>query len=381
MVKKSAALILLILLMVAVPSAAYAGPINGGSAGSGSGPGGACSSLPIPVQQQVQIASLAPWYCPINNQIASIWKGDLPIAEIALLIAFSIASMIFAVGAGIKSDRIRNFGIGELYEATASAIIIILFLFVSAVMLGLIPSFVVGTINPYATALHLINNTVNTAESAYTSLFNIYITDAEYTSVFATITLTLLNTPSLVISVNPDYYRLPILLFFMEPAVVVGDLLIDGITALLAEYYLLIFFATASIPVFLVPGVIFRALFPTRAFGGMLIAIALGFYLVAPTLFALVYYFTAPNLLSNMQITSAQLSRFGAGTGAETNGLTSTSPLPELLQNVNSEMSSFWLLILFYPALIIAVTYAFITQVSNFIGGAIYTGSRLRSFI
>lgn len=335
-----------------------------------------CTNLPVGMQ--INITSLAPWYCPINNQIAAIWKSELPLAEIALLIAFSIASIIFAVGAGMKSDRIRNFGIGELYEATASAIIIILFLFVSATMFGLVPSFIVGTINPYSTALGLMNSTINGAEGIYSSIFHIYLVGAEYSSIKIIISI---PVPGKVGIEIPNFYSVPISFFVLDPSSAIAGLLIDGITALFAEYYLLIFFALASIPVFLVPGVILRALFPTRALGGMLIAMAMGFYLVAPSLFALAYYFTTPNLLSSMQLTATQLTRFGSGTGAETNGLTSTSPLPTLLQSVNSEMSSFWLLILFYPALIVAVTYAFITQVASFIGGASYTGSRLRSFI
>jgi hypothetical protein len=374
-----AAVLLFIILSF---NSAYAIPTSppggGGGAGTLSGP---CANLPPSIQQN--ITSLAPWYCPINSEISSVWENDLPVAEIALLIAFSIASIIFAVGAGIKNDKIRNFGLGELYEATASAIIVLIFLFVSAVAFGLIPSFFVGSINPYATAFHLINQTINGAESIYTSLFNIYATDAFYTSVSITISSALppLNTLNGYLTPILQAAYAPITLLVMEPAYAIGGLLIDGIVALYAEYYLLIFFATVSIPAFLVPGVILRALFPTRAFGGMLIAMAMGFYIVMPALFAVAYYFTAPNLLSSMQTTATQLTRFGSGTGAETNGLTSSSPLPTLLQSVGSTLSSFWLLILFYPALIISVTYIFITQIANFIGGASYTGSRVRSFI
>ncbi|MEM3827521.1 MAG: hypothetical protein QXR58_02890, partial [Candidatus Micrarchaeaceae archaeon] len=248
-----------------------------------------CSNLPASVQQN--ITSSAPWYCPINAQIASEWGKDLPLAEIALLIAFSIASIIFAVGAGMKNDRLRNFGIGELYEAAASAIIILVFLFISAVAFGLVPSFFVGTINPYATAFHLINETIVGAESIYTSLFNIYAPAALYTSV--KISLYSYFAPSLAgytESLLPLFYA-PITLFVLEPASAISGLLVDGIAALYAEYYLLIFFAAVSIPAFLVPGVVLRALFPTRAFGGMLIAMAMGFYIVMPTLFAVAYYF------------------------------------------------------------------------------------------
>ncbi|MGC8622587.1 MAG: hypothetical protein ACP5UC_01325 [Candidatus Micrarchaeia archaeon] len=343
---------------------------------SSSGP---CSNLPSSIQENVQ--ANAPWYCPIDAEIASVWQQYSPIAVIALLISFSIASIIFAVGAGMKYDRLRNFGIGELYEATASSIIVLIFLFISAVAFGIIPSFFVGAINPYATAFHLMNETIVGAESIYSSLFNIYATDAFYTSFTVSIYSALYPALTGTVPTLLQSFYAPIMLFVMEPANAIGGLLIDGIAALFAQYYLLIFFASASIPAFLVPGVILRALFPTRAFGGMLIALAMGFYIVMPTLFAVVYYFTTPNLISSMQTISSQLTVLGSGTGAETNGLSSTSPIPLLISSVGSAMSSFWMLVLFYPPLIIAVTYFFVTQVSDFIGGASYSVGRLRSFI
>ena len=45
-------------------------------------------------------------------------------------------------------------------------------------------------------------------------------------------------------------------------------------------------------------------------------------------------------------------------------------------------MSSFWLQIIFYPLLIISMTYAFITQAANFLGStAKAMGGRIRGFI
>ncbi len=377
--KASAFVLAAVLLFALLSNVSFASQLGGGGNAGSPPPGGPCSNLPSSIQQNIQTS--APWYCPIDAEIASIWDQDFPLAVIALLISFSIASVIFAVGAGMKYDRLRNFGIGELYEATASAIIVLIFLFVSAVAFGLIPSFFVGMINPYATSFHLINETIVGAESIYSSLFNIYAADALYTSFTVSIYSSLYPAIGGIVPSLLQTFYAPITLFVMEPAIAIGGLLIDGIAALFAEYYLLIFFASVSIPAFLVPGVILRALFPTRAFGGMLIALAMGFFIVMPTLFAVSYYFTAPNLISSMQTISTQLTLFGSGTGAETNGLSSASPIPTLLSSVQSAMSSFWLLILFYPPLIIAVTYFFVMQVSDFIGGASYSAGRLRSFI
>ncbi|MGC8537387.1 MAG: hypothetical protein ACP5MZ_00155 [Candidatus Micrarchaeia archaeon] len=336
-----------------------------------------CGPLPNSIVSQIE--SSAPWYCPINEQVYDTWSSETPIAFAAILIAFSIAAIIFMVGAGLRNDRIRNFGLGELYEAIASAIIVGLFLYVSAVAFGIIPSLFVGTINPYATAFHLILSTIQQAEGVFSSLYNVVIMDSFYASINVELDLPISGAPP--ISLLTLLYALPLEALVIEPSIVLGTFIVEGITALYAEYYLLVFFSVASIPVFLVPGVIFRAIFPTRALGGMLIALAMGFYIVMPTMFAIAYYFTAPSILHTLSTASIQMNRFGQGSGAITNAITPDSPLVTQVGSVQSAMSSFWLLILFYPLLIIAVTYAFVTQIANFIGGASQMSGKMRTFI
>ncbi|EQD51073.1 conserved hypothetical protein, membrane, partial [mine drainage metagenome] len=211
--------------------------------------------------------------------------GDIPIALIVVMLAFLIAGGIFMVGAGIKNNRIRNFGIGELYEAAASAIMVALFVYLSAVIFGLIPGIFVGAINPYALSLHLITTTINSAENVYSGLFSVY----DYDMYLSTLSVVVgapgapqLNITGTVI----NFALLPLDIYFIEPTVVVSGFIYDGIMALYAEYYLIVFFAIAAIPVFLIPGVILRVLMPTRALGGIMISLAAGFYFVMPLLFA-----------------------------------------------------------------------------------------------
>ena len=363
---------------------------NGASNGASNAASGAATVIttttsilagcgPLPNSIVSQIENSAPWYCPINEQVYDTWSSETPIAFAAILIAFSIAAIIFMVGAGLRNDKIRNFGIGELYEAIASAIIVGLFLYVSAVAFGIIPSLFVGTINPYATAFHLILSTIQQAEGVFSSLYNVVIMDSFYASINVEIAFPIAGTPP--ISLLTLLYSLPLEALVIEPSMVLGTFIVEGITALYAEYYLLVFFSVASIPVFLVPGVIFRAIFPTRALGGMLIALAMGFYIIMPTMFAIAYYFTAPSILHTLSTASIQMNRFGQGSGAITNAITPDSPLVTQVGSVQSAMSSFWLLILFYPLLIIAVTYAFVTQIATFIGGASQMSGKMRTFI
>ncbi len=380
-------------LMAGLALMAIVATLVGAPAAAAGGGGGAipCGGVPQSIAEHLQ--SNEAWYCPINQQIWQQWTGSIPIAIIAVLLSFTVAAVILMIGTAVKSDRVRNFGVGELYEALASAIIVGSFMYVASVVFGFGLGALVGPINPYAVSFNLITSTIGTAQQFYTTLYQIYFLDSFYSSISVSISgnfkslssagsiVQMLAANSAAINLLGQAYKFPLIFFFIEPADMVSKLLSDGILALYGEYYLLVFFAVSAIPVFLVPGVVFRAIYPTRAFGGMLIALAIAFYLVMPGLFSIAYYFTTPQLQQQLRTGTSQLALYGSGSGAITNAQSSTSPIVETLGTVDAAMSSFWLLILFYPGLIIAVTYSFVTQIANFIGGASYTGSKLRSFI
>ena len=112
------------------------------------------------------IQTSAPWYCSqINVQAQSVWVQWAPLAMIVATLAFMLAVLIFMAGIATKNQRIRNFGVGEMYEAIASMLIAAGFLFITAVLFGLIPSIVTGPINPYNTSLSYILTTINTTSS------------------------------------------------------------------------------------------------------------------------------------------------------------------------------------------------------------------------
>ena len=87
------------------------------------------------------VNTVAPWYCSyLNPQIQQVWVNWLPILFIAISVSFSIATVIFLIGTVFHNDRLRTFGTGELYEAFATTIIVGLFMFLAAVMFGLLPA-------------------------------------------------------------------------------------------------------------------------------------------------------------------------------------------------------------------------------------------------
>lgn len=340
----------------------------------------ACALIPSDLSGQIEAS--APWYCPINQQIYDSWINDLPIAGAALTLAFAIAALIYLIGVLIKSDKVRNFGVGELYEATASAIIVIIFLYVCAVVFGLVPSNVVGTINPYPVAFNLMLSTIYQAETVYNSIYQVFL----YTSLTYQVGIEVdLPNPLFqyigqAASVGFKIWNVLADIFVLEPSRQLASFITDGILAIYAQYYLLEFFAVAAIPCFLVPGVIFRAILPTRSLGGILIALSIGFYLVMPSLFAVAYYLTAPSVLQQLSTSSQVLNRFG-GNGVSIGELSSGSPLVTQLTSIQSAITNFWLLMIFYPLLIIAVTYAFVVELARFLGQAPNMTGRLRTFV
>ncbi|MCL5440591.1 MAG: hypothetical protein M1448_01755 [Candidatus Marsarchaeota archaeon] len=334
----------------------------------------------LPKSLSATISNNAPWYCPINQQIYSYWVKWMPLVSVVILLSFAIAGTLIMVGIAIKSERVKNLGIGEMYEATASTIIVVLFLSVCAIMFGLGPAVTVGNLNPYATSFHLISGTIYQAEGLYQSLVSVYTTDAFWASVSPSFTAVGPITRVLGFIANIQPFTTIIKILVLAEITPIATFLNSAIAMLYLEYYTILFFAMAAIPVFLIPGTIFRAFAPTRGMGGMMIAISMGFFLVMPSLFAVVYYFTSPTLMNNMAIANAQITRFSQGTGAETNALSASSPIVSQLQQISPSISSFWLLILFYPIAIGGITYAFIVTISDFIGGATYMGSRMRSF-
>jgi hypothetical protein len=332
-----------------------------------------------PPELATQLANV-PWYCPINQQITAEWNVDLPYVFISLILAFLVSGLIIMIGIAGKSDSVRNFGMGELYEAIASTIIVGLFIYITAALFGLLPANLVGTYNPYATALNLINTTITTSENLYTSLYQTYITDSFFASVNIAISYPLsdvINPWSLIANFFDAAKQEALMIQVIEPIQVITGVLNSAIIVLWSEYYLIVFFSVAAIPVFIVPGVLFRIFLPTRPFGGMLLSLGIGFYLVMPTLFAIVSVFGLSGANASLGNATAQISNLGAGAGAINN----SGQIATQLQTVTAAMSQFWLMIIFFPGLIIALTYSFVTQMANFIGGVSYSGSRLRSFI
>lgn len=329
-----------------------------------------------------------PWYCTnVDPAAIQAWQGWMPIAYAVTVLSFMIGALLIMFGVAMRNDRMRIFGTGEMYEAMATAIIVILFSFVSAELFGILPGFFVGGYNPYSISLSYISQTINVTQNLLVNIYRIGTIDFLYAT--ETIVVCQGEGPGFT-CINKEEPISPILKFgvlqfFFWPAYSFADLSIPGFMALHLEFYFIIFLMYAAIPVFLIPGIIFRAFMPTRHLGGSMMALAIGVYFFMPILFSVAYYYTNTGVLQQLDSVTQALGAYGgcvAGgatcSNAVQNSVSPTSPLVEAIQNANNTLSAFWLSTLFYPALISAMTYAFIVQLGEIIGGMTKTSSRLR---
>ena len=323
------------------------------------------------------VNNLAPWYCTNTDPIITKeWMKFSPIMLIAVTLSYTIAAAIFMFGVALRNDRLRTYGIGEMYEATATALMVILFTFVAAVLFGLLPGLTVGAINPYDTALNYISATINTSYSAASNLF--YIGSVDYS--YSTFTIAGQIGPEPIPNVFAAT-KWPFYTFFFFPAYFLLSFLFDAMISLYTQFYMIVFFMYAAIPVFLVPGVIFRALIPTRNLGGMMMAMSIGFYFIMPLLFSVAYYFTSVGVIANLGQTQSILNQYNNAQNSMGAADSASSPLAVTLTQANSSVTSYWLSILFFPALIIAMTYMVITQAAEILGGMAKSSSKLRSLV
>ena len=313
-------------------------------------------------------SALAPWYCSqINQAVYQTWAEWEPIAVAAALVSFMVAMIIFVIGTATSNNRIKSFGMGEIYEAIATIIIVAAFSFIAAELFGVLPSAVAGPIDPYNGALTYLAKNINETATLVKALFGTYV----IASYYASISLDYVLAGESVSIVKNVYmvYAAAVSIFFLLPVDSIISIILEGLLLLYVEFYLVLFAMYASIPIFFIPGIILRAILPTRNVGGMLMAIGIGFYLIMPTLFAVAYYFTTSGALASLYSQTQAIEANSQGTGVITNAISPTSPLVLDLKGIETGMGAYWMAVLFFPSLIIAITYESIMIIGEFIGG------------
>jgi len=350
-------------------------------AGAGGG-GGSENNVPQSVgycPNQYSISAIAPWYCSQINQAAyKVFTDWEPVLMLAVLFSFMIAAIIFVAGIAARNSKLRSYGIGEFYEAAASLIFVVFFMLLAALIFGIIPGLYIG-VDPYNTSLTYIYNTINATQGLLTAIYNPAILAYFYTSITIEVNVMgeapnelgqVLNGVGAASNIV-GYLAIPLEILFIIPAIALSSLLVEGLLMLYTEFYLILFAMYASIPVLLIPGIFLRSIMPTRTVGGLLIGAAISFYFILPTLFSIAFFFTYKDTMQTFIAATAQLNSISQGSNAITNGAlpNGQNSIPQEIKTIQESMGSFWISVIFYPALILALTYFSMTTIADLLGG------------
>ncbi|MGC9149717.1 MAG: hypothetical protein ACP5FX_01215 [Candidatus Micrarchaeia archaeon] len=285
-----------------------------------------------------EVLNLPRWYLKqYDEEIKGIWKEYQPIALIAVLLSFTVASLLYSFGFILQNDRLKNYAMAEFLEAVASLLMVILFVvllqilastFFPVVTQGATPEQKqIVEIGPFAYLDAKLNLIQQVSNKTYTATINLlYILDFMSSVKISTPTLEKNSVPELLFNANSILGKFgfiytsrlaPIMNTFIAALTEIGEYIYSGLKALSFQRALLKFFAESSITVFLPLGVVLRIFPPTRGAGGMLIAMAFSFFFIFPFVYLVFYLPSGSNsfasiLLSNLQKINSKLDEINS---------------------------------------------------------------------
>lgn len=258
----------------------------------------------------------------------------------AVMIALTVSGILFSVGYALSINQLKQTGRAELMQAVAS-LVLVLFLFgtlgLEGSLIGTIQTSTgliaaglatsspekfgitpaeyqqiiaaggIVSIDPFTVADAFLLRLVDCMQSQYTSAMN----NAQFAEIFANMQL------KIEIDTGPPpegtQWALPTDFFKMiggadsiNSQVQRGELLADDVTwtsiLIYAQLALMKFIETSMFTIFLPIGIILRAFPPTRGAGAVLVALAIGLYVVFPLTY-LLFYIATPNAVEGCNLT------------------------------------------------------------------------------
>ena len=321
------------------------------------------------------VMSADPWYAAEYARVQEAWSVYGAIASIGVLVSFLIVAVAYMIAIGFDLPELKSWAKAEFYQALASAVLVGGFLSLTWIMLDEGMAKIIGqNIDPFKMAYSYFSNLT----SQLTTLYDINYYICAPLEALASITV--------YSNVGAE---LPLFSYILKPLVIeplhLANYYIVQFLVLIGMWRgVLQFFQTSAFATFLPLGVVLRIFPITRGAGGLLIAIAIGFFIVFPTMFAFITMMTEEE---NSLAEQLQSDKKEPGIGlnlAEFNAcdqdLESISKDveeqtdPAVLAKINSYFSflpTIWMKILFYPIVVMAVTITFIKTLSPLLGADI----------
>jgi len=310
------------------------------------------------------------------------YGGWLGLGMLAVMISTTFDALIYMIGYGLQLENLKRWAVSELLQTFASGLMIILFItllsgafdFVSdnfitkgsTVQCG---SEILGgqgqILSPPDVFLCKTQNLILTLDSTYDQIYNKNKNDEFATSV------------SYNIAGVPVYFGEWTYRTVVEQNHLLGDQITQLLVSLHAQYVLMGYIAENMLNVFLPLGLLLRVFPITRGVGGMLIATAIGFYFVFPTLYIIndptfvkappaaeqgTGTTTAACFQTFSGVTSAVAEiQLGGGIGGAASSLS--------ISDIANTVAQLRIEVMFFPFIAFAITIIFIRSAAPILGG------------
>jgi hypothetical protein len=290
----------------------------------------------------------------------------------AVLVSFSLATLAYMVSVIFELRGLRNWAKAEFYQALASAVIVSGLMLLTTLMFNVGVKAMIGTdINPFQRSMDYLDGVLKELSSLYTSTY-------DQNFLFELLPTFTFYINAAAFSIKP--------FFWLTPTVITKNHLITQLITTVAittsfQKALIFFFVNTGFAVFLPLGVILRAFPLTRGAGGLIIAIAIGFFIVYPVMFTYVSLMseakpTVEEITGSMTFGGLELGQFSAGAIDFENAteFANSALNPQVAQKVDFIFG--WLgpvaiKIFYYPVVVFMVTLTFIRTISPLLGADI----------
>lgn len=305
--------------------------------------------------------------------------GGMPWMEIALLcafICFMANTLIYMLAFLTQSEELKHWVKGQYLDVTASAVLIILAVFLLTQAGAFFSGAVGDTTQVYCGGslgsrnanqpFQIMQCRLQTKIFEFEKLYD-QIYDANYpVERLKSMMIYLFGAP--VWFGDMTYHQQ------VEGAHLVAYKITDILISLQAQYALTNYIANNMLSVFLPLGLLLRIPPPTRGLGGLLIAIAIGMYFVFPTIYVVIdpaFTVLAPTLPpTTHQVGQCYQGFKGAVTMVNDFTTFQREEVPPLnFTQIFDFVAKLSLELFFYPFVALAVTFVFIQNVAQILGG------------
>ncbi len=316
----------------------------------------------------------ANWYDPCKAKIESQWSFWGPIAMLGVLCAFLVAAFAYMLGIGFDVRELRMWAKSEMYQAFASAVLVGALIVLTYIMLDEGMAVILGAnVNPFAVAHRYLEGVANPLIDWYRNFYN------------WTYWIEALTTLYKYENMGPGEIYLLVWLkpILVDPPHLAMHFIIQVLMIVYFQESILSFIQQKMFSVLLPLGVFLRIFPITRGAGGLIIALAIGFFFVYPTIFAFVARMTEEQAAMEAALSTARASTVGINfeqfsacehdfeDAAKTAEEQANPAVVAKVNQFHSFLPPIILKAVFYPMIIFAVTISFIRIAAPLLGSDI----------